>query len=139
MIPKNKMRKRIKYAINVCNCYNFQQKEISLSHVLIRTNKKVLYFDMENLSVNELQYIALFAMSGTISKLLSIDCFNIHLFSISFSIDFAPWKIVGWFINFNKAIQVFVTHCKYFCHHVVFSTRSDYLLNDSLWTHIISV
>ena len=44
--------------------------------------------------VNESQYTALFAFSGSYQKLLSINSVNIYLFSIFFSIDFARWKSV---------------------------------------------
>ena len=42
-----------------------------------------------SLQVNESRYVALFVFSGSIKKLFSIDCINIYLFSIFFSIDFA--------------------------------------------------
>ena len=44
---------------------------------------------------NESRYIALFVVSGSIKKVFSIDCVNIYLFSIFFSIDFVQWKSVG--------------------------------------------
>ena len=47
------------------------------------------------LKLNESRYIALFVVSGSIKKLFSIDCVNIYLFSIFFSIDFSGWKSVG--------------------------------------------
>ena len=47
------------------------------------------------IKVIESQCIALFVVSGSIKKLFSIDCANIYLFSIYFSIDFVPWICVG--------------------------------------------
>ena len=47
------------------------------------------------LEVNESRYIALLVFSQSIKKLFSIDCVNIYLFLIFFSIDFAQWKRVG--------------------------------------------
>ena len=40
------------------------------------------------------RHIALFVFSGSIRKLFSVDCVNIYLFSISFSIEFSWWKNV---------------------------------------------
>ena len=40
------------------------------------------------LKINEPRCIALFVVSGSIKKLLSIDYVNVYLFSIFFSIDF---------------------------------------------------
>ena len=39
-----------------------------------------------------LRYTTLSAFSGSINKFFLIDCVNIYLFSIFFSIDFARWK-----------------------------------------------
>ena len=47
------------------------------------------------IKVNESWYIALFAASGSIKKLFSIDYANIYLFSIFYLIDSARWKSVG--------------------------------------------
>ena len=74
-----------------------------------RQNTKILSTDMEivsckratlitNIKVIESRYTALFAVSGPIKKLFSIDYVNyvnIYLFSIFFSIDFARWISVG--------------------------------------------
>ena len=56
--------------------------------------------------INESLYIALFAVSESIKKLLSIHCVSIYLFSTFFSMDFTQWKSVGlpntawsWLIN----------------------------------------
>ena len=46
------------------------------------------------LKVNESQYIALFVFTGSIKKLFSIDCVDIYLLSILFSIDFTRWESV---------------------------------------------
>ena len=45
--------------------------------------------------INESQYIVLFADSGSIKKLSSIDYVNFYLFLIFFSIAFARWRSVG--------------------------------------------
>ena len=45
--------------------------------------------------INESLYIALFAVSESIKKLLSIHCVSIYLFSTFFSMDFTQWKSVG--------------------------------------------
>ena len=39
--------------------------------------------------------MALFVFSGSIKNFLLIDCVNIYLFSIYFSMGFAQWKSVG--------------------------------------------
>ena len=48
-----------------------------------------IFFNL-NFKGNESRYMGLFVFSGSIRKLFSIDCVNIHLFSIFFSIDFCP-------------------------------------------------
>ena len=47
---------------------------------------------LKAVKINKSPYIALFGFSGSIKKLSSLDCVNIYLFSILFSIDFARWK-----------------------------------------------
>ena len=47
------------------------------------------------IKVNKSRYIALLLFSGYIKKPFSIDCVNIYLFSMLFSIDFARWKSMG--------------------------------------------
>ena len=62
-------------------------------------------FLKNKIKVNKSLYIALFAVSGSIKRLFSIDCVNIYfsqltflaniyVFSIFFSIDFPQWKSV---------------------------------------------
>ena len=45
--------------------------------------------------INESRYVALFVVSGSIKKFLSLDYANTYLFLIFFSIDFDGWKSVG--------------------------------------------
>ena len=52
------------------------------------------YFLLFGLNTNELRYITLVVVSGSIKKLFSISFVNIYLFLIFFSIDFARWKNV---------------------------------------------
>ena len=57
----------------------------------------MLYYlpSVDLFKINESQHVVLFAVSGSIEKRFSVDCVNINLFSIFFSIDFARWKSVG--------------------------------------------
>ena len=55
----------------------------------------ILNQNVSNFTSNDSRYIALFAVSGSIKKLFSIDYVNIYIFLIFFSIDFARWKSVG--------------------------------------------
>ena len=44
---------------------------------------------ISSFKINESRYITLFAVSGSIKRLFSIDYVNIYLFSILFSLDFS--------------------------------------------------
>ena len=52
-------------------------------------------FEVVGFKVNKTRNIALFVINGSVKKLFLIDCVNICLFTIFFSIDFAWWKSVG--------------------------------------------
>ena len=65
-------------------------------HVLVQTNSLIfLSFLGKYIKVNESRYIALFLVSGSIKKLVSIDYLNTYIFSIFCSINFARWESVG--------------------------------------------
>ena len=48
-----------------------------------------------SLKVNESRYIELFVFSGSINKFFSIDCVNMYLSLIFFSIDFRREENMG--------------------------------------------
>ena len=57
--------------------------------VFIGDNTKFLHYGNKSFKVKESRYIASSVVSGSIKKLSPIDCVNIYLFSIFFSIDFS--------------------------------------------------
>ena len=69
------------------NFYHWREKVVRLN---VKINIQYITF-----KINESRYVALFAVSGSIKKLFSIDYVNAYLFSIFFSIDFSQWKSVG--------------------------------------------
>ena len=133
------------YSINWLNCIVWLSllleilSNICITIVCIR-GCYVIKFDIK---VNESQYIALCVVSGSIKKLLSIDCVNIYFsqsivnyvsFLDIFSIDLKVWAyptlVISWFISFNLIFLI-----KLFCYITKKSRQKfKYLENKkSIW------
>ena len=67
----------------------------SLKYTVRRYRKKPIAYEKRLLKINKTQYIALFVVNGSIKKLFSIDCVNVHfsqsIINYLFSIDLKVW------------------------------------------------